>query len=186
MIEEIKIQDFTIKIDYCEVDWSPIEEEGLINIYHWHSKYNLGEQIYQMSLEDFKNEYEDADDPFAIICPLHMMDHSGVSLSIGEFGCRWDSGQVGYVTITKSALKDACLENTKELKLKEFISDRIDTFQKYLNGSVYGFTIEKNGEFFDDCSGYFDIKFCKEEALSRLADEFHNALKKINEISNQL
>lgn len=179
MIEEISIENFTIKIDYCIVDSSPIEEGDLLKVYHWHNKHNLGKKISPTSLEFFKNEYEDVDDPFVIICPLYMLDHSGVSLSISDFGCRWDSGQVGYVAITKADVEFAGCKKSS-IHMKKVIMQELETFQNYLNGNIFSFSIERNGEPFDSCSGFYNFDRCKSEALDIVEHQLENALREIN------
>lgn len=41
-----------------------------------------------------------------IVLPLHLYDHSGITMSTGGFSCPWDSGQVGYIYVTPKALEE--------------------------------------------------------------------------------
>jgi len=37
----------------------------------------------------------------AVILPLYLLDHSSISLSTHPFNNMWDSGQVGYILVSK-------------------------------------------------------------------------------------
>jgi hypothetical protein len=93
-----------------------------------------------------------------VILPLYLMDHSGISISTGSFGCPWDSGQVGYIF---------CDNETIE---KDFNGDRelahgalhgeVAVYDDYLTGNVYGFIVEESDDGdewkeIDSCWGFF-------------------------------
>lgn len=90
------------------------------------------------------------------IFPVFMYDHSGVSLSLRPFQCPWDSGQVGYIYVSKAKaeeefpnLSDSALE---EQVLKIFKGE-IAVYSQYLEGEVYGY-MEEGGEE-DSCWGFY-------------------------------
>ena len=69
----------------------------------FHSRYNLGDK-HNFTLESAR-EFSRRKD---IIClPLFLYDHSGITINTTGFSCPWDSGQVGFIYITKAkALKE--------------------------------------------------------------------------------
>jgi hypothetical protein len=89
-----------------------------------------------------------------ILIPLHLYDHSGLTISTRPFGCIFDSGQVGWII---------CDNETIE---REFKGDRalagkclraeVEVYDDYLTNNVYGFIIEdENGEHIDSCWGFY-------------------------------
>lgn len=99
-----------------------------------------------------------------VMLPLYLYDHSGITISTGPFNCPWDSGQVGYIYVTKEAIKSEFTYQkvTKKARQKaiEIMQSEVKTYDQYLTGSVYGYTIEptdenKNIECDDSCWGFF-------------------------------
>lgn len=94
-----------------------------------------------------------------IVMPLFLYDHSGLSISTSRT-CRWDSGQVGFMYITK---KDAVKEwgnkyftKTVEEKAIACLEEELKTYDDYLRGYVYGYRIlDKEGNEIDSCHGYY-------------------------------
>lgn len=77
----------------------------------------------------------------ALCRPLFLYDHSGITISAGKFGCPFDSGQVGWQYITDDALQ---LEwNGDRAKAEAYMDATLKTYDDYITGNVYGFTVEK-------------------------------------------
>lgn len=94
-----------------------------------------------------------------IVMPLFLYDHSGISISTSK-SCRWDSGQVGFMYITK---RDAVVKSgnkyfTKALEEKTIacLESELKTYDTYLRGDVYGYRIlDKEGNDIDSCWGFY-------------------------------
>lgn len=71
-----------------------------------------------------------------LIVPVYMYDHSGVVLSTGSFGCRWDSGQVGFAVLSPEAQKDYG-------DPQKAIEATVETYSQYVSGDCYGFILEE-------------------------------------------
>jgi hypothetical protein len=105
-------------------------------------------------------DYRPVDDPSEMpdwaeengyeLFPLFKYEHSGVAYSIAPFSCRWDSGQVGYLAIKKSAF------TSPEAKpLQEYAEQFVKTAGAWCNGEVYGYTAyTEDGEDIDSCWGF--------------------------------
>jgi len=130
----------------------------------WHSEYTLGDEqpkigptvwLYTMAECGNENNDEELSDEQLlarikkkyIILPLFLLDHSGLSMSVGSFNDPWDSGQVGFIYISK---KDAIKEwgsnkFTKLVKKKatKYLIGEVETYDQYLRGNVYGYVVEK-------------------------------------------
>lgn len=89
-----------------------------------------------------------------VIVPLYALDHSVLHVRTTPFSDHWDSGQIGWVYATKQSI-DMCFgsdisdQSDFVARVTEAISQEIDTYDCYLNGEVYCFTISE----FDDKSG---------------------------------
>lgn len=107
--------------------------------------------------------------------PVFMMDHSGLSVSVRDFGCKWDSGQIGYIYVGAKKIKQ---EGMTPEQAENCLRGEIEELNQYLTGDVYGFRIEKRvecdsckhveWEHVDSCWGFYGYKFCEEEALNIL------------------
>jgi len=93
------------------------EWDNACKMFCWHSRYNLGDPSpdYSSKLRrtwEWPDEYKDPATIFeefgdGIIRPLFLYDHSGLRISLGPFGCPWDSGQVGWIYVSyENALKE--------------------------------------------------------------------------------
>lgn len=152
-------------------DWDM--EEKLV---YWHRRYCIGHV-------DGRKEYGDPDDFLrtlanvsenrkskysllelaerkAIILPVHMYDHSGVTISTDSFSCPWDSGQLGYIYITLEQVRKEW--NVKRVspalraKMIKRLDGTINTFDQYLTGDVYGFQIkDSDGDELNSCYGFY-------------------------------
>ncbi len=121
-----------------------------------------------------------------VILPLYLMDHSGISISTGSFNDPWDSGQVGWIYITK---KDAMSEwagrwhngkcvsvakkFTKAVRARtiKYLQQEVETYDQYLTGQVYGYVIEdSDGDDVDSCWGFFGLDYAISEAKSAVPE----------------
>ena len=107
----------------------------------------------------------------AVIMPLYLFDHSGLSMSVNDFGCRWDSGTVGFAYITRERmLKEFGGKYfTKKLRERaaEIIRAEVELYDEYLTGNVYHYNIE---EFNDGCGSFFGYDHEKSGLLAYARD----------------
>lgn len=79
--------------------------------------------------------------------PLFLYDHSGITMSTSSFGDRWDSGQVGYIILSKEKFKKefGVKRLTKKQVEKAYACMKVEVkeYDEYITGQAYGFTIEK-------------------------------------------
>ncbi len=133
---------------------SPREDDNLVTLACWHTRYNLGdEQIQHMTKEELCESVED----ILVLTPLYLFDHSGITISTEPFSCRWDSGQVGWAYITKESAEEmGCVgpEWTPE-RLLENLKGEVKVYDQYLTNDVYGYVITKDDEEMDSVWGYF-------------------------------
>jgi hypothetical protein len=124
-------------------------------------RYGLGD-THEMTVENLER-YAAREDVISL--PLYLYDHGILAISTESFQGRaphaeWDSGQVGWITITK---EEICKEyGVKRIssKLKKKIEDglrsEVEIYNHYLSGNVWGYEIEgPDGDWLDSCWGYY-------------------------------
>jgi hypothetical protein len=127
-----------------------------------------GPADYAAALEKY-DEYEHlvSSDNRLIYLPLNLFDHSGITMSTGSFSCPWDSGQVGWIFCTgATAIKEwgkTRLTKKAVESARRYLEAEVETYDQYLTGQIYGFTIYEHvegysledGEQIDSCWGFF-------------------------------
>lgn len=105
-----------------------------------------------------------------IMLPLYLLDHSGLAMQTTSFHDPWDSGQVGWIYVSKEdALKEFGGEKMTgaiKKKAEDLMRSEVATYDSYLRGECYGFELYKNGELEDSCWGFMGdfTDVCKDMA----------------------
>ena len=118
-------------------------------------------------------------DRYYIILPLHLYDHSGITMNTGGFSCPWDSGQVGYIYCTKERAiaewGEDCLD-----RAEDYLRSEVEVYDQYLRGDVYGFIVEETEdedndtavwEQTDSCWGFFGSDVDKNGITNHLVSD---------------
>ena len=93
------------------------------------------------------------------VYPIHRYEHSGVSYRVGVGG-GFDDSNCGFYIITKETAKEVGVKENDFLKA---IESELETYNKWANGEVYGFTLfDKNGDVADSCWGFYNIQDIRE------------------------
>lgn len=117
-------------------------------IIYW-SRYHLGDDHQNKTKEawlDFfrKIQSEEEQDNFCWL-PIFIYEHGGITISTGDFCDKWDSGFAGFIYVSKvNFYSQTCFEGCdwKE-KAKQILKGEIEIYRNYLEGDVYGFSIEE-------------------------------------------
>jgi hypothetical protein len=154
---------------FDEVD-SPRDWDNLGTMTCWHRNYSLGDEQPRLEPAEWA-EWLKKEHPNAIILPLYLYDHSGITISTTPFSCSWDSGQVGYIYTTLERAREMGFKYWKRLtkkrrdQLAAYLIGEVKTYDQYIRGEVYRYVIEdEDGNFIDGCGGYYDRDHCEEEA----------------------
>jgi len=156
-VEQETYRGHTIRIIQDESPESPREWDNLGKMLCFHNRYDLGDE-HKLSADEIK---EFAADKEIISLSLYLYDHSGITMNTTGFSCPWDSGMVGYITVCKDTVrKEYGVRNVTKAVLDKVLTvlrGEVETYDKYLTGQVYGFTIEDaDHEHVDSCWGFYD------------------------------
>lgn len=173
-IESFETDGKTVRIMVDESPESPREWDNLGVMVCFHRRYSLGDKDHGVRDSDFNgwNEMEAhlrKEKDAAIILPLYLYDHSGITMSTAPFSCPWDSGRVGLVYVTKAKLREEY--GVKRIgaatlrKAAKVLEAEVKTYDEFIRGEVYGYVVEdEGGNVLDSCWGFFGLDYCREEA----------------------
>lgn len=143
---------------------SPRTWDNLGTMICFHRRYDLGDKHNYSSddyssWEEMKQAIIKEENP-AVILPLYMYDHSGISISTSPFSCRWDSGQIGFILVSKKKALEEFGGKIVTAKLKEriekILEGEVETYTQYVEGDVYGFQIvDEDDDIIDSCYGFY-------------------------------
>ena len=188
-VETIEYKGHEISIYQDETVESPVDTYDMLGkMVCSHSRYNLGHVQVEDGMDGWydhlasehdlvyrndwypeehgKVEYEDYVQKWVeanlIILPLYLYDHSGITMNTKGFHCQWDSGQVGFVYVSKQKAKEEWkwnkLSKKRVEKIRDILRSEVQTYDHYLTGSVYGYSIEGDHSE-DSCWGYYGSSY---------------------------
>ena len=117
-----------------------------------------------------------------IALPLYLYDHSGITISTTPFSCPWDSGQVGFIFITAEKARAEygwkVITKARRAKIEAYLKGEVETYDQYLTGDVYGFTVEnEEGDEVDACWGFYGQDPDANGIIGHLPPELHAAAR---------
>lgn len=167
--ETKEYKGYTIRIEIDESPGNPRtgwDNLGTMVAFH-RNYYNLGDKDHGYNKEELL-ELVARKDVFAL--PLFLYDHSGITMNTTGFSCQWDSGQVGFIYMTrKQALAELAdrLSNgnlkcwqyitaKRKKRIFDYLRTEVQTYDDYLTGNVFGYIVENSdGEEIDSCWGFY-------------------------------
>ena len=181
--ETIAKSNFVVELYRDNNSTNPREWDNAGTMICWHDRYRLGDSDSRKlplvfdSPSEFKAWWK-TNSKGGVILPLYLYDHSGLTISTDNghypFTDRWDSGQIGYIyaikeTIIKEWGKTGKLTRTNKTKALRHLQDEVKTYDQYLTGDVYGYTItDPQGDIIDSCWGFYGFDYAKQEAQTQL------------------
>ena len=164
---------------------SPREFDNLGTMVCFHRRYNLGDET-ELKSSDFSSweeleSYLYKEEDVLIAIPVFMYDHSGLWINTTGFSCPWDSGQVGYIYISKEKVRSEynCKRISKKLKemIREMLCSEVDLYNDYLSGNVYGFTLtdKENAEEIDSSCGFYGTDYIENGIFDYVSSYFTKA-----------
>lgn len=127
-------------------------------------------------------------DKYFIWLPIYLYNHSSIAISTQPFNCRWDSGRIGYIYMTKAAAQDS-FASAPAVLLKhvyELLTDEVKTYNQFINGDVYRWQVllkDSNNNWFieNSCGSYYNEAACEADGVN--AFFYYFAEYEANELS---
>jgi len=151
----------------------------------WHRNYKLGEKHGYENPTAFEEEWKGK----ALILPVFLYDHSGITINTTGFSCPWDSGQVGYIYASHAKIAEEYgkVDETTLEKARKVLVSEVEIYDQYLRGDVYGYVVTKitrckecardEKEVVDSCFGYFGYDHKKNGLLDSIPKKYRKYLK---------
>jgi len=193
------------------------ENDNIGTMACWHRRYTLGDEQpnaspggYKYALaravDDTLPEWDDATDADAqraqevfdaqyLHLPLYLYDHSGITMRTTPFSCPWDSGQVGFIYVSRKRAAEEWGEDFIDVRVLAGLVAEVEEYDQYLTGNVYGFEIEEAEAFektslktgwteevdewndYNRCGGFYGRDPEKNGMLDNVEAFAHDALK---------
>ena len=169
-------EGFTLTIEQDEDPSNPREDDCLFGtMFCWHRRYSLGDKHDYASPDDFP-------DDFAIKLPLYLHDHSGITMATSPFSCQWDSGQVGWICVSREDIeKEYGTSDNAFDKAREYLENEVKTYDQYLCNDIWGYTItDKTGEEVDSCWGFYGDDPMENGMLDNFGKEHQTSYKELH------
>lgn len=166
MSETFEYKGYNITIGQDTDAFDPRQEyDHLGEMVCFHRRYNLGDK-HNYTVDEV---HEMLNSGKFIALPLYLYDHSGITMSTGPFSCPWDSGQVGYIMVSKDSVRKewgwARITRQRQTKIENILRGEVKEYDSFLTGDVWGFTIDdQDGEYVDSCWGFYGYEYCEKEA----------------------
>lgn len=171
--DKLAVGNLTVRLEQDQDASSPREFDNIGIMVCWHRSYELGDKHSFDTPQDFleSDEYKNA----ALVLPLGLYDHSGITMYIGARSpfdsAGWDSGQVGFVYVTKEKARAEYgkrLTKARLAQVEKCVRGEVSTYDDYLTGNVWGFVVEdEDGECVDSCWGFVgDVDYAFAEGKS--------------------
>lgn len=141
----------TLKIIRDELAENPREAwDNLGTFYMRHKRYAFGD----------KNATEPDEDFDGIRLPVYMYDHSGLTINTTGFNCPWDSGQIGWIYISRQKIFKEygwkVLTKKRRETIENYLKNEIEVVNAWLQGDVYGYIVlDGSGEEIASCWGFY-------------------------------
>jgi hypothetical protein len=189
-VERFEVDGLTVRIVQDTDPRNPRTDfDNFGHMVCFHRGYTLGDE-HSMSVEEAKELVGRIQKEGAVVLPLYLYDHSGITIQTSPFSCPWDSGQVGFIYAEKKDIREnwMCKNVTKKRHQQaiDLLVAEVSEYDSYLTGEVYGYIIEApDKEHLDSCWGFIgDIKYCREEATASAKSEatFYNKAKRESEM----
>ena len=153
---------------------SPREWDNMGTMVCFHPDYVLGDK-HDYKKRDYSSWAELLEaiiknENVAVILPLYLYDHSGITISTSPFSCPWDSGQVGFIFVTKETVRKELnvkrVTRTIQDNVSKVLIGEVETYDQFLTGDVYGYRITdtETDEELDSCWGFYGQDCCMTEA----------------------
>jgi len=118
-----------------------------------------------------------------IILPLYLYDHSGITMNTTGFSCPWDSGQVGWIYVSKEKVRKEYEVKRITKKIRDrviaVLKSEVKIYSQWLEGNVFGFVLkDAEDNEIDSCWGFYGDDWKENGLIEQLPTEYRYLLEK--------
>lgn len=179
---EKEYMGYQIKVEQDDCNESSRDWDNLGIMVCFHNRYNLGDK-HELKSSDFNGwkeleEYIQKTYDAAVILPLYLYDHSGISMKVGSFQgllaqghAEFDSGQVGFIYVSKEKVRKEYnwkkITQERAEKLAEYLTNEVEIYNQEISGDVWVYVITKEDdpEVHEVLGGIYGFNYAEEEAM---------------------
>lgn len=84
-----------------------------------------------------------------VALPCYLFDHGGITMATAPFSCPWDSGQVGFICMSKAAILDTVLKpessrftTALKAKARDLLRAEVEEYDQFLRGDIWGYVVD--------------------------------------------
>lgn len=170
----------------------------------FHRNYSLGDK-HSYRQDDY-NSWEEVgkaikeDNAIVLMQPLYMYEHSGITISTGPYSCPWDSGQIGFIYVTRESMADAGLLHLEESicetdiqRAQDILDAEVDEYDMYVRGEVYYFRVSSKKtceccnhtkiEVIDSCTGFYGYEHLEESLKEYVGERAIELIDKLEDVN---
>lgn len=168
MHRECKVAIYQDPDPSSPADW---DEPG--TIVHWHRRDHLFNQQGESATVGLPED-------IVVKLPIWIYQHGGTTVWAGGEAPTdpWDSGQVGWVYMTRRQVTQdypgwKLITKKRKEQIARTLESRIRSWDDYYNGRVYGYVVTDPDDQEESCWGYYadqgpdPTHYCEQEARSR-------------------
>lgn len=95
--------------------------------------------------DDLTAVLADRIDKHYILLPVYEFQHGGVAYNTSGFSCPWDSGQIGYIYVSKEDVRKERgwkrITKKRQELIEKALTAEIEVYSMWANGEVWGFEL---------------------------------------------
>jgi len=166
-VETITVGALTARIE-LDTEPNPRDADNLGRMVCLHRRHSLGDP-HDYRAEDHSG-WDDLEQHIlrdhhgAVLLPLYMMDHSGLTMSTTDAmfrafdGAAWDWGRLGLIYASAESIRS-------EYGVEGVLRAEVEEYDTYLRGDTYSYVIQTaDGEVLDSCCGVYGLDHALAEA----------------------
>jgi len=177
-METTKVGDYVIKIEKEIDSESPRDWEPIGTIVCWDNYNSYGDEheydsprafihevfglFTNIDTDELTNEQfvqcETVANANNIILPVFKYEHSDVTISTTPRSCKFDSGQIGYIFVSKEYSVEP-ISHKRHKEINNILENEITVYNQYINGDMYWYSVDKvEGDeetYIDSCGGFY-------------------------------
>ncbi|WP_240416555.1 hypothetical protein [Paenibacillus periandrae] len=198
-----------LKIEYDTDVISPrIELDNLGTMVCWHRRYNVGDEHNHVDADSFfiylleemdlteetyhrissqgksRNDLLGVLERQYVILPIYGYDHGNLMIQTTPYSCPWDSGQLGWIYVSKKDIRKEYGVKRVTTEIRErvlsVLRGEVATYDQYLLGDIYGYIIEDNeGNHIDSCWGFYGSDPNINGMAAHIPEEYADLIKEV-------